>query len=129
MRNIKYKAYIKDYKQIADVEILELLPNGEVQSVVIRDNELNEEVYRVTQGQFALMEFIEHWDIEGNEVYTGHIVSFLASGRNYIGVVEWDNSSASYTLKTKDHYNEYFNEVDNLKVLGNIYENKELLNE
>nr|DAT32326.1 MAG TPA: hypothetical protein [Caudoviricetes sp.] len=50
MRPLKYKAYIKDYDQIADVEILELLPNGEVQSVVIHDDELNEEVYRLTQG-------------------------------------------------------------------------------
>lgn len=48
MRPLKYKAYIKDYNQIADVEILELLPNGKAQSVIIRDDELNEEVYRVT---------------------------------------------------------------------------------
>ena len=67
--------------------------------------------------------------MDGNEIYTGYIVSFSASRQNYVGVVEWDNASASYVLKAKNHYNEYFNEVDNLKVIGNIYENKELINE
>lgn len=42
---------------------------------------------------------------------------------------EWDKDAASYVLKARNHYNEYFNEVDNLRVLGNIYENKELINE
>ena len=30
MREIKHKAYLRDYHKIVDVEILELLPNGEV---------------------------------------------------------------------------------------------------
>lgn len=62
MRSMKYKAYIKDYNQIADVEILELLPNGEVQSIVVSDWELTNEVYRLTQGQFVLMEFTNYFD-------------------------------------------------------------------
>lgn len=32
-------------------------------------------------------------------------------------------------VSAKDHYNEYFNEINNLRILGNIYENKELINE
>lgn len=32
-------------------------------------------------------------------------------------------------LTDKNHRNEYFNEIDNLRVLGNIYENRELLDD
>ena len=79
--------------------------------------------------KIELLEFTGHYDIEGNEIYTGHVISFSASNQNYIGVIEWDKDAASYVLKAKNHYNEYFNEVDILRVLGNIYENKELINE
>lgn len=65
--------------------------------------------------------------MDGNEIYTGYIVSFSASRQNYVGVVEWDKDATSYVLRAKDHFNEYFNEVDDIKILGNIYENKELL--
>ncbi|WP_180385110.1 YopX family protein [Campylobacter concisus] len=78
--------------------------------------------------KIELLEFTEYYDMDGNEIYTGYIVSFSASRQNYVGVVEWDKDATSYVLRVKDHYNEYFNEVDNIKILGNIYENKELLN-
>ena len=134
MRNIKYKAYIKDYKQIADVEILELLPNGEVQSVVIRDNELNEEVYRVTQGQFTLMEFTGYLDDNGDEIYSGQIIECgvkdnVKTFQGFKAVVVWEDSYKTYGI---EHPTEGFCPLWHLygfKVIGNIYQDKELLNE
>lgn len=76
---------------------------------------------------FDVMQYTGIKDIHCCRIFEKDIVSFTASKRNYKGIVEWDSNAASYVLKAKDHYNEYFNEVDNLKVLGNIYEDKELL--
>lgn len=133
MRPLKYKAYIKDYDQIADVEILELLPNGEVQSVVIHDDELNEEVYRLTQGQFVLMEFTNYFDTNENEIYSGQIIKCdpkrnVKVLQGFRGVVVWGDTYKTYGI---EHPTEAFCplwHLDGFKIIGNIYQDKELLN-
>jgi yopX protein len=134
MRSIKYKAYIKDYDQIANVEILELLPNGEVQSVVIYDDELNEEVYRLTQGQFVLMEFTNYFDTNENEIYSGQIIECGVKDnvkvfQGFKAVVVWGNTYKTYGI---EHPTEGFCPLWHLcgfKIIGSIYQNKELLND
>lgn len=133
MRPLKYKAYIKDYDQIADVEILELLPNGEIQSVVIHDDELNEEVYRFTQGQFVLMEFTNYFDTDENEIYAGQIIECdpkrnVKVLQGFRGVVVWGDTYKTYGI---EHPTEAFCplwHLDGFKIIGNIYQDKELLN-
>ena len=133
MRLLKYKAYIKDYDQIADVEILELLPNGEVQSVVIHDDELNEEVYRLTQGQFVLMEFTNYFDTNENEAYSGQTIECdpkrnVKVLQGFRGVVVWGDTYKTYGI---EHPTEAFCplwHLDGFKIVGNIYQDKELLN-
>jgi yopX protein len=133
MRPLKYKAYIKDYDQIADVEILELLPNGEIQSVVIHDEELNEEVYRLTQGQFVLMEFTNYFDTSENEIYAGQIIECdpkrnVKVLQGFRGVVVWGEPYKTYGI---EHPTEAFCplwHLDGFKIIGNIYQDKELLN-
>lgn len=133
MKPLKYKAYIKDYDQIADVEILELLPNGEVQSIVIHDDELNEEVYRLTQGQFVLMEFTNYFDTNENEIYAGQIIECdpkrsVKVLQGFRGVVVWGDIYKTYGI---EHPTEAFCplwHLDGFKIIGNIYQDKELLN-
>lgn len=137
MRNIKYKLYYPSQERVFRVVTIVFDKLGLIESVAIPLKDVLPEQYGNTdlildlypKDKIELLEFTGHYDLEGNEIYTGYIVSFSASNQNYVGVVEWDNSSTSYVLKAKNHYNEYFNEVDNLKVIGNIYENKELINE
>ena len=134
MRNIKYKAYIKDYHKIVDVEILELLPNGEVQSIIIKDDELNEEVYRVTQGQVVLMDFTNYFDANGDEIYSGQIIECDVKHnvkvlQGFRGVVVWGNTYKTYGI---EHPTEAFCplwHLDGYKIIGSIYQDKELLNE
>ena len=134
MRNIKYKAYIREYDKIADVEILEVLPNGEVQSVVIHDDELNEEVYRVTQGQFELMEFTNYLDANGDEIYSGQIIECdvkhnVKVFQGFKAVVVWGDTYKTYGI---EHPTEAFCPLWHLcgfKIIGSIYQDKELLNE
>lgn len=138
MRNIKYKLYYPSQERVFRVVNIVFDKLGLIESVAIPLKDVLPEQYGNTdlildlypKDKIELLEFTGHYDIEGNEIYTGYIVSFTATiDRHFIGVVKWDDSSASYVLKAKNHYNEYFNEVDNLKVIGNIYENKELINE
>nr|DAX82615.1 MAG TPA: YopX protein [Caudoviricetes sp.] len=137
MRNIKYKLYYPSQEKVFRVVNIVFDKLGLIESVAIPLKDVLPEQYGNTdlildlypKDKIELLEFTGQYDIEGNEIYTGYIVSFSTSNQNYIGVVKWDNSSASYVIKAKNHYNEYFNEVDNLKVIGNIYENKELINE
>lgn len=92
-----------------------------------RDTDLMLDLY--PKDKIELLEFTGHYDIEGNEIYTGYVVSFVVNDKTYTGVIEWSNEYASFLIKTKDYYEEYLNEIDEILVLGNIYENKELINE
>ena len=137
MRNIKYKLYYPSQERVFRVVNIVFDKLGLIESVAIPLKDVLPEQYGNTdlimdlypKDKIELLEFTGHYDIEGNEIYTGYVVSFSASERYYVGIVEWDKDAASYVLKAKNHYNEYFNEVDNLRVLGNIYENKEVINE
>ena len=136
MRNIKYKLYSPSWNKVFRVTNIAFNKQGLIETVAVPMKDALPEHYGDTdlvldlypKDKIELLEFTGYYDMDGNEIYTGYIVSFSASNQNYIGVVEWDKDATSYVLRVKDHYNEYFNEVDNIKILGNIYENKELLN-
>lgn len=136
MRNIKYKLYSPSWNKVFRVTNIAFNEQGLIETVAVPMKDALPEYYGDTdlildlypKDKIELLEFTEYYDMDGNEIYTGYIVSFSASRQNYVGVVEWDKDATSYVLRVKDHYNEYFNEVDNIKILGNIYENKELLN-
>lgn len=136
MRNIKYKAWVYnlDLGEYILQDVLQIVFSVNDGSFCVaytksfrQSDPFNLAMDSYDYDKIELLEFTRYYDIEGSEIYTGYIVSFEASNKNYVGVVEWDNNSASYILKAKNHYAEYFNEVDNIKIIGNIYENKELL--
>ena len=135
MRNIKYKAYIKEYDVIAEVEQLELLlASGEVQSIVVSDWELTGETYRFTKGQFALMEFTGYLDSGDNDVYSGQIIECGVKDnvkvfQGFKAVVVWGNTYKTYGI---EHPTEGFCPLWHLygfKIIGNVYQGKELLDE
>ena len=134
MRKIKYKAYIREYDKIVNVEQLELLPNGEVQSIVVADWELTDEVYRFTQGQFVLMDFTNYLDANGDEIYSGQIIECYVKHnvtvfQGFKAVVVWGNTYKTYGI---EHPTEAFCplwHLDGFKIIGSIYQDKELLNE
>ena len=136
MRNIKYKLYSPSWNKVFRVTNITFNEQGLIETVAVSMKDALPEYYGDTdlvldlypKDKIELLEFTGYYDMDGNEIYTGYIISFSASRQNYVGVVEWDKDATSYVLRVKDHYNKYFNEVDNIKILGNIYENKELLN-
>jgi phage protein len=137
MRNIKYKLYSPSWNKVFRVTNIAFNKQGLIETVAVPMKDALPEHYGDTdlildlypKDKIELLEFTGHYDMDGNEIYTGYIVSFVASDKNYIGVVEWSNEYASFLVKVKDYYEEYLSEIDEILVLGNIYENKELINE
>nr|DAU39281.1 MAG TPA: YopX protein [Caudoviricetes sp.] len=134
MRLLKYKAYLREYDRIVEVEQLELLANGEVQSIVVSDWEITEETYRFTKGQFELMEFTGFRDTNNNEVYSEHIIKCgikhnVKALQGFQARVVWDHIYATFGI---EHPTEGFfllSDVYGYEIIGNIYQDKELLND
>ncbi len=132
MKPIKYKAYIREYDRIAEVEQLELLANGEVQSIVVSDWETTDNTYRFTKGQFELMELTGYLDDNQNEVYSGHILKCGAKHNvkvlhNLQAKVVWDKQYATHGIvHPKEGFFPLWNIYD-YEIIGNAYQNKELI--
>jgi len=136
MRDIKYKAYIKNYDKIVDVDRLGLNSDGSVQEIIVSDKELDgtNEWTDFQAGQFELMEFTGQHDNEGNEVHTGHIIKCSTKHnvkviQNFCAEVIWDSHYSTYGIvhPTEDFFPLW--DIYNYKIIGNVYQNKELLNE
>jgi len=119
MREIKFRAWDKK-GQIGMIENLRL-------DVVLEDE------------RYVIMQFTGLKDKNGKEIYEGDIVSHRGEfeEEEKIGVIEWfggEDSAEFYVrqIKAKDEFGFYEMQGknfcwDELEIIGNIYENPELL--
>lgn len=107
---------------------------GEVLGIDILHKETffsNEDVDCYEHVDFKNIELMQYTglnDKNNEEIYEGDIVKFL----NGIFEVIWCNEKASFILKNKDYKNflNFIYENNNgMEIVGNIYENPELLGE
>lgn len=135
MRPLKYKAYLKDYNKIVDVDRLGLNWDGSVQEIIVSTKELEgkDEWTDFQAGQFELMEFINLYDEKGIEIYTGNIVRIVTTQTNdkRIGEVIYYKGNAMYLVETtmEDYFTFMSSDIKSIEIIGNVYENKELLDE
>ena len=129
MREIKFRAWIKDYALMADVNFL----NIDYKEIVVM---INENDYEFNCGEYELMQYTGLKDSFKNDIYEGDIlrVTFSWTGDERYGVIEWDNeNNASYVFCEKgtnamaisqifDEDGDYIKEV-----IGNIYEHPHLI--
>jgi len=117
-RIIKFRAWDRDYKIMEKVHCLtfDFPENGQTES-----KNLNSYWYK--QNNIILMQYTGLKDKNGVEVYEGDIVRYAIIEESW--KVIWKKYGWCFKLSDGDEYNI---PVTNLvKVIGNIYENPELL--
>lgn len=84
---------------------------------------------------WPVMQYTGLKDKNGKEIYEGDIIEYLSmTGISTRGVVEWGQTAAFYLHSPDqgnllfDEFTGCFHEDEHWKVLGNIYENPELIN-
>ena len=137
MRDIKFRAWIKP-KNPAETDhmvhplVFQLIHDGSVDRLFTNDQKYKDDMY-----DFTLMQYTGLKDKNGVEIYEGDIVTEEAYNMPMTIVwsddqKEWLGMGAGWMIEDQETYKNY---TDNMKsddeytVIGNIYENKELLNE
>jgi len=115
MREIKFRAYCQVCDNFVRVyDSLTQFKDG------ITNQCPNHEVRTDTQ----LMQYTGLKDKNGVEIYEGDVVKH----GNGIQQVYYDNTTASYQMNLKGSvYDQEYGGYDNVEVIGNIYQNPELL--
>lgn len=121
------KVYVKYLNKVLEVESI----NFDTKVVAVYD----EEEYSYRYCDFDEVEFIYGTgfkDKNDNYIYTGDILEYQGEANIYYIrklLVEKDGEEESYILTTDGIYVRRLMNMDEYKVIGNIYENKELLEE
>ena len=131
-REIKFRAWDKDKEEMLTPDMSEWCINFENGGIDVLESNMNfstqEDCY-ISIENYELMEFTGLKDKNGKEIYEGDILECDWNDTRYpihnIGPVKWDNRNACWRLgeggTAKDDAENHF------KVIGNIYENPELL--
>ena len=133
MREIKYKAWLKDEKSIVSVASLPLKANNGEYEVGLSvgfyyHDPTSCDDYSVDYTNIynvELMQFTGRNDKNNKEIYEGYIVK---TDEGEIGYILWIDCYCKFVIMFDNHCL-YFEECDSqhLEIIGNIYENPELL--
>lgn len=135
MHEIKVRAWYKPYKQMCQVESLRFDGNGVYTAVLIDEPFYDRKL--VEADEIVIEQYTGLKDKNGTEIYHGDICSFTSKTGKHIGVVEWLDNLAGFGLRmVKNNFRYTFSgldtmgvNLDTLKVIGNIHENPELVEE
>ena len=144
----KFRAWLLAEKKMVRVSAITFFSIGKLEGKVMEILYLSEshnrfvKIWAKDPERFVLMQSTGLKDINGKEIYEGDVLK-VSSGRmfdideeNPFIVVKWDEESGAYT--TKDFTGEFdvlnlgwqiADELIRVEVIGNIYENPELVSE
>lgn len=116
MRDIKFRAWNKNTSKMVDLyKITPLALSMEQDGLFLPFSD-----------DYVLMQYIGYKDLEGTEVYEGDIIKFPADNQPY--VVKWIEHEGGWGVMYQSIQMGKPGIVEFMHVIGNIYENKELLN-
>lgn len=120
----KYRAWDEDSQKM----------NGNVEIYINKDKTIE---VRPKDDKTIIMQSTGLYDINGKEIYEGDIVRFFeCDGDGYTVPVVWDNDYACFSvdwgsnmLSSFDYLylEEFYTDIKDIEVVGNIYENPGLL--
>jgi uncharacterized phage protein (TIGR01671 family) len=125
MREIKFRAWDKQ----ASVMLPDVMTGNNLVIYAIEPEEAKFEWDYMDRDVAVLMQYTGLKDCNGAEIYEGDIVLWPDQGEfSFTAVVKWDHHSYYMDIITW-HDNASFDDQDGpeLEVIGNIYENPELL--
>ena len=115
MREIKFRAWNKEKAKM---------------DKNFRFDEFNDVNDYFADDDFVFMQYTGLKDKNGKEIYEGDIAHFRKlNDTKLIGEIKYYENGAGFLITAKGRCTEYLNSVYVLEVLGNIHENKELLDE
>lgn len=132
-RIIKFRAWNKETKKIVDLNAITPFALAIIPSMV----GAGDGVYVPDDSRLEVMQFTGLLDSQGKEIWEGDIIQNMVyggkavirwgiEGETYAGwCVEWIVDKP-YSIPTYDLL--YFKNLENCEVIGNIYENPELVN-
>ena len=141
MRDIRFRAW--DNKEEWMVDDMLLSFDGEILTDDVQPHDTPyKEIELADEGRYELMQYTGLKDKNGAEIYEGDIVkrTYLfdgAFGKTHVGEVVYDKESARYVISKPNNFIEPKTEDlgntlsyrSTYEVIGNIHENKELLEE
>ena len=123
----KFRAWHKTWEEMGKVKRIRFDDEGNVTTVLFRGRDLGTNTHA---DEIELMQSTGLKDKNGKEIFEGDVVDY--KGRK--AVVKWHGSYASFIYRFVDGLQERVSEWEPLflayyhfEVIGNIYENKELL--
>jgi uncharacterized phage protein (TIGR01671 family) len=132
MNRIQFRAWYPERQKMYEVAKIDMW--GDPDQATCDLAAVDEELFDIYLNDVELMQYIGRKDINGKEICEGDIVSFddctsTESGyweRGCIGVVKWCNETVSFEVSNRLSAESY-EVLDECVVIGNIYENPELL--
>jgi uncharacterized phage protein (TIGR01671 family) len=123
MREIKFRAWNKQDKKMCDVKLL----NYYRYEIAIEWGD-NSWVVSMGHKDIILMQYTGLKDKNGKEIYEGDIIKFVFDNK-YKGYIFWHSTGLWGVKWNYEFYNYRLFALNNdYEKIGNIYENKELLN-
>ena len=126
MREIKFRVWDKGLKQMIYLSEPEVV-NDDFSAIVFKLRDYFASAFSSDKMEdLELMQYTGLKDKNGREIYEGDIVTMIDEFRRIpvLGVVRWDEKNCAFVL-SESYSSHLLNET--IEVLGNIYENPELL--
>lgn len=123
MTKSKFRAWHKTWEEMGKVKRIRFDDDGNMTKVLFIGKKFgtNENI-----DEIDLMQFIGLKDMNGQEIFEGDVVHAYSESASLIGVIEYFDNA--YCIKSKNGiYNSLWTNAEYFEVIGNIYENKELL--
>ena len=121
MNRFNFRAYIKEYNKI--YRVYNLMENGDIAECIDDNgNFVGDGFYKT---DFVLMQSTGLVDKNGKEIFEGDVIQGEYEGKQFIFEVVWKKTS--FCLRTGITTMSFANIIENIEVIGNIYENQELL--